>query len=60
MPTASVGAPPVRESRVVSPTLARQWLERARRRAGSPSPLITSAALATSSPISAAGELIAK
>ena len=60
MPTARLGAPPVRESSVCSPTCARQRLERRRDRSAKPQPAIAAAALSTVVPITAGGELIAK
>ncbi len=61
MPTARLGAPPVRESREFSPTCrASNSRSAAEIVLKSPQPLITSAALIAVVPITAAGELIAK
>jgi hypothetical protein len=59
MPTANVGAPPVRDSRVFSPTSWAIWLIRSGVTL-KPQPEITCAALAAVEPISPAGLFIAK
>jgi len=59
MPTARLGAPPVRDRSVVSPT-ERVSDSNAAASSGKPQPLIVAAALATSVPIAALAELIAK
>ena len=59
MPTASVGAPPVRDRIVVSPTSCATWVSMSGVTA-KPQPEMTSAACAGSVPISPAPLFIAK
>ncbi len=59
MPTASVGAPPVRDRMVVSPTSRATWVSMSGVTA-KPQPVMTSAAWAGSVPISPAPLFIAK